>query len=183
MGGRQEEARGPSALGIPRLQASERPSSAPPRWGTANSAQAAGLRNGTCANEGWTIRPTPLRSPLIRPMFTLSQYIIIGLAGSIYVAGAAFLLTGHSFVRDRSLLPVDASEGRVGLGAVEASPFYVPVPENNALGHEGPRGPVSPVGEGPTGTSPSAPSPDRQAVGPESEEVELVLLTNPICMN
>lgn len=117
-------------------------------------------------------------------MFSLSQYVIIGLVGSIYVAGAAFLLAGYSFLRDRSSLSVDANkEQEDEPRAVEDSPFFFPVLENRTLEHEDFTDSLSPAGGEQTRTSPGAPSPDQQTIGSRAQKVELVLLTDPICLN
>ena len=117
-------------------------------------------------------------------MFSLSQYIIIGLVGSIYVAGAAFLLTGYSFLQDRSLPSVDANKERGnGTRAAENPPYFFPVLENRILEPEDPTNSLSPAGEEQTRTSPRALSPDHQTIGSRTQKVELVLLTDPVCLN
>jgi hypothetical protein len=115
------------------------------------------------------------------PMFSLSQCIIIGLASLIYVAGAAFLLTGHSFPWNRHLPVLDASEERAARsGAVEGSPYFFPVLEESTPGRVGSTGAFSPAGGEQVRASHGDPSLNRRAVERESENGEPVLLTNPI---
>lgn len=123
-------------------------------------------------------------------MFSLSQYIIIGLVGSIYTAGTVFLLTGRSFLQSSSLSPGDTAEDWATTPKVdEESPYFFPVIEKGTLndvgGTEtvGPTGPFPPGREKQARTSYGDSSRDRRAVAHESEKEELVLLTTPICLN
>jgi hypothetical protein len=133
------------------------------------------------------------RLPFVRPgprMFSLSQYIIIGLAGSIYVAGAAFLLAGPPFLRDCSLLPAGTNspagtngERAGGSRPAGGAPYFFPVHENRPLGHEDCTEPPLHAGGERTRTAPTAPDPDCQGSEPRTEKAERVLLTNPVCLN
>ena len=116
-------------------------------------------------------------------MFSLSQYVIIGLAGSVYLAGAAILLTGGSFLRNCRLPILDAEREQTATsGAVEELPYFFPVLEKERVGSGSSIGPLLPEGEK-MRSSHGALSADRRAVEHRSENAESDLLTSPICLN
>ena len=116
-------------------------------------------------------------------MFSLSQYVIIGLAGSVYLAGAVILLTGGSFLRNCRLPILDADgEQTAASGAVEELPYFFPVLEKERVGSGSSIGPLLPEGEK-MRSSHGDLSADRRAVEHRSENAESDLLTSPICLN
>jgi hypothetical protein len=116
-------------------------------------------------------------------MFSLSQYVIIGLAGSVYLAGAAILLTGGSFLRNCRLPILDAEREQTATsGAVEELPYFFPVLEKERVGSGSSIGPLLPEGEK-MRSSHGDLSADRRAVEHRSENAESDLLTSPICLN
>ena len=116
-------------------------------------------------------------------MFSLSQYVIIGLAGSVYLAGAAILLTGGSFLQNCRLPILDAEREQTATsGAVEELPYFFPVLEKERVGSGSSIGPLLPEGEK-MRSSHGALSADRRAVEHRSENAESDLLTSPICLN
>ena len=117
-------------------------------------------------------------------MFSLSQYVIIGLAGSVYLAGAAILLTGGSFLRNCRLPILDAEREQTATsGAVEELPYFFPVLEKERVGSGGSIGPLLPVEGEKMRSSHGDLSADRRAVEHRSENAESDLLTSPICLN
>ena len=140
--------------------------------------------------------PIALRSPRLAPMFSLGQYVIIGLASTIYLVGAALLLAG------RTVASISESETQQGLpGAAKASPYFCPAsgkdpdwlvrrgaapPGDGALPRPGARAQgfvgdppfhpqANPQTHGPLETH----GPRGRAPGHASER----LLTAPICLN
>lgn len=117
-------------------------------------------------------------------MFSLSQYIIIGLVGSIYVAGTALLLAGRSFLQN-SGSPFDAWEQQrtESSGALEGAPFFVPVFEVVAIESVVPEGSRSLVGGEQVRDVRGDRSLDHRIAEHEGETGELLLLAEPICLN
>lgn len=134
--------------------------------------------------------PLPSARPRIAPMFSLGQYVIIGLAGTIYLVGAALLLAG------RTVASISESETQKGLpGAAETPPYFCPAsgknpdwlvrggaapPGNGAL----PRNEASAQGfvEDPP-FHPQANPQARRMHGGNTEHAGGRLLTAPICLN
>ncbi len=117
-------------------------------------------------------------------MFSLSQYILIGLVGSVYVVGAAILLTGGAFLRNCRLPILDTDgEQTATSGAVEELPYFFPALEKGRVGSRVSTDPLSPVGGETMRASHGDLSTDRRAVEHGSENAESNLLTSPICLN
>lgn len=116
-------------------------------------------------------------------MFSLSQYLVIGFAGSIYVVGTALLLTGHTFLRNSGLSPFDASDQGTAeaSGGGEGAPYFVPVFEEAVLKNGVSEDPRSPAGKQQLKTVHGDLSTDHQIA--EHENEELLLLAEPICLN
>ena len=116
-------------------------------------------------------------------MFSLSQYLVIGFAGSVYVVGTALLLTGHTFLRNSGLSPFDASEQGTteASGGVKGSPYFVPAFEEVVLTNEVPEDPRSYAGREQLRAIRDDLSIDHQTA--EHENEELLLLAEPICLN
>jgi hypothetical protein len=116
-------------------------------------------------------------------MLSLSQYLIVGLVGSIYVAGTAFLLTGRSFLKGNGPSRDGVEKYLESPELIEDAPYFFPVLEECTLKHidkqVDPVGAYSPATGEHAETSCGDPSSDRGA----SETKELVLLTTPICLN
>jgi len=116
-------------------------------------------------------------------MFPLSQYLVIGFAGSVYVVGAALLLTGHTFLRNSGLSPFDTSKQETAgaSGGVEGSPYFVPVLEEVVLENGVSEDPRSPVEVGQLRSAHGNLSANHRIA--EHENRELLLLMEPICLN
>lgn len=116
-------------------------------------------------------------------MFSLSQYLVIGFAGSVYVVGTALLLTEHTFLRSSGLSPFDASEQGTAevSGGVKGSPYFVPVFEEVVLTSGVPEDPRSYAGGEQLRAVRGDLSIDHQTA--EHENEELLLLAEPICLN
>lgn len=114
-------------------------------------------------------------------MFTISQYAIIGLASMIYLGGAAFLLTGRSFLRDCVGLGTSQEEA-VRPGMVEDAPYFYPVLEEDGFGNVGSRS-FSPVEGRRARAVQDVPAIGRRAAERRTKKKKLVLLANPICLN
>jgi len=110
-------------------------------------------------------------------MFSVGQCIIISLAGTIYLAGAAFLLMGPSFVPTSVI-----EEGKGPSAVVKEFPYFYPVVEEN-LDREVLTGASLPGGEVQSRVSWSGPRCDHQAIGYKHEAVDAGLLKEPICLN
>ncbi|WP_103027277.1 hypothetical protein [Salinibacter altiplanensis] len=60
-------------------------------------------------------------------MFTVGQILILGLAGSIYVVGAAFLLGGWAGLRSGRPAAPDVEGGQVvRAGTINGAPHFIP---------------------------------------------------------
>ena len=60
-------------------------------------------------------------------MFTLGQTIVLGLAGSIYVVGAAFLLGGRAVLKSDPRALGNTTGGQiVPAGTIGGAPYFVP---------------------------------------------------------
>lgn len=60
-------------------------------------------------------------------MFTLGQTIVLGLAGSIYVVGAAFLLGGRAMLKSDLRALGNTTGGQiVPAGTIGGAPYFVP---------------------------------------------------------
>lgn len=110
-------------------------------------------------------------------MFSLGQCIIISLASTIYLAGAAFLLAG------RPVLPDRMSEGRKPRSTVvEGIPYFYPIVkqdrESTVLA-----GTSVPVEEGPARASRDGSHTGPWVVGHENKRVDVGLLREPLCLN
>ena len=116
-------------------------------------------------------------------MFSLSWYLVIGFAGSVYVVGTALLLTGHTFLRNSGLSPLDASKQETAgaSGGVEGSPYFVSVLEEVVLESGASEDPRPPVGAGQLRSAHGDLSTDHQTA--EHENRGLLLLMEPICLN
>ena len=117
-------------------------------------------------------------------MFSLSQYLVIGFAGSVHVVGTALLLTGHTFLRNSGLSPFDASEQGTAeaSGGVKGSPYFVPVFEEVVLTNGVPEDPHSYAGREQLRAVRGDLSIDHHQTA-EHENEELLLLAEPICLN
>jgi len=111
-------------------------------------------------------------------MFSLGQCVIISLASTIYLAGAAFLLTGCSVVS-----PIGRSEGGGCPSAAEKEfPHFYPVVRQNRDNADIGDAPLL-AAETRLGASSGDPRFDFRAVGHENKQVDAGLLGEPICLN
>ncbi|GEM_PF-5219610 len=113
-------------------------------------------------------------------MLSLSQLVIVGLAGSVYVAGAVFLLAGRSFLPGRRSSSPDVNERVMRM---HAAPYYFPVCGKK---HSMERTPVDPlsISKGPrSGKSVGASPSSRPAVASRNNREETALVMTPICLN
>ena len=130
--------------------------------------------------------------PGFSAMFTIGQTIVLGLAGSVYVVGAALLLGGRSLLRGGRPASSDGEGGWVvRVGTAERPPAYflpdfegcVAGPRSSArtLGRKGERAPTggtrkfSPAAAGHQGT-------DRKRGGGRLAQIGSPLAA-PICLN
>ena len=123
-------------------------------------------------------------------MFTVGQTLVLGLAGSIYVVGAALLLGGQSVLRGG---PLSGGKGgqivRAGARAGEPA-YFVPDFEDCVAGPRssartlGPKGERSPTGGTRKFSPPAAghQGTDRKRVGGRPEQSASPLAA-PICLN
>ena len=124
------------------------------------------------------------------PMFTVGQTLVLGLAGSIYVVGAALLLGGQSVLRGG---PLSGGKGgqivRAGARAGEPA-YFVPDFENHMAGPRssvrtlGPKGERAPTGGTRKFSQADAghQAPVRKRAGECSEQSKSPLAA-PICLN
>ncbi len=66
-------------------------------------------------------------------MFTVGQTIVLGLAGSIYVVGAAFLLGGRAVLNSGGRVSSSGDGGQVVRpGTIDGAPHFVPALDSGA---------------------------------------------------
>jgi len=110
-------------------------------------------------------------------MFSVGQCIIISLAGTIYLAGAAFLLMGRPFI------PIGTSErAKNPPAAVKRPPYFYPVAEQSPA-RRALTGTSLPAEEGSVRSSWGGPHLGHRPGGHERERGEVGLLVEPICLN
>lgn len=109
-------------------------------------------------------------------MLSLGQCIIISLASTIYLGGAAVLLTGCSI---RSISTNE--DGKVPSEVVGGAPYFCPVTEHNR--DTVVRAGTLPGEGGQTLTSYREPGLDHRATGHTNGRVGVSLLVEPLCMN
>lgn len=114
-------------------------------------------------------------------MFSVGQTIVLGLAGSIYVFGAAFLLGGRSMLKAGCSPSSDTDGGSpVQSGIIDGSPYFVPVLDgatNRALSPSGTKAP------GGAGRIEGAMPDPRAASSRQGVEGVSPSLKRPICLN
>ena len=82
--------------------------------------------NGSCGGREYA-NPSSLHNSGRHAMFTLGQTIVLGLAGSIYVVGAAFLLGGRAVLKSEERAFFDTTGGQiVPAGTIGGAPYFVP---------------------------------------------------------
>lgn len=112
-------------------------------------------------------------------MFSLGQILVLGLASSIYVVGAAFLLGGRSMLRRGGGPSADADGGQAfRAGTREGAPYFIPVLDGDATGARSRNDSASPAPRRARGR------PARRSVARgEATEGVSASLRNPICLN
>lgn len=110
-------------------------------------------------------------------MFSVGQCIIISLAATIYLAGAAFLLMGSP------LTPIKTSErGKNPPAAVKGPPYFYPVAEQSHA-RRALTGTSLPAEEGAVRSSWGGSHLGHRPGGHERERGGVGLLVEPICLN
>lgn len=120
-------------------------------------------------------------------MFSVGQYIVIGLASSVYVTGSVLLLLGRFFLPGGPSPPVEAGrEQTTGHGEVDGAYVF---PGSESSGFDiAPTYTASPLARGQKKTSHPNFALDGQRAGHraargESGTAEQILLATPICLN
>ncbi len=116
-------------------------------------------------------------------MFSAGQTIVLGLAGAIYVVGAAFLLGGRAALTSGGEGALDADGGQVVRpGTIDGAPHFVPALNHGTASPDArsaPGGTSSGAGPAPSGRAhpaPGRPHPGTASGAPTS-------LRGPICLN
>lgn len=121
-------------------------------------------------------------------MFSIGQYIIIGLASSVYVAGSALLLAGRFFLPGDPLSAVEAGrEPAPGGREVNGGAYFVPVPERSGIGGATISTTSATGGKQVRGAHPNfsldLQGTQQNAAGHTSGTAKQGLLTTPVCLN